>query len=123
MAQCLLGQWTGIVPSLLVLNLPLFYNGWPHMWRTLDSEAGEILKKEMEKAEVKHLFWMQDASAGFATKFPLKKLADFKGKRVQASTQMDTFTIKDLGGAPAFMGGGEVYMALQRGQSMEQFLP
>ena len=69
----------------------------------------------MEKADVKHLFWMQDGSAGFATKFPLKKLADFKGKRVRASTQMDTFTIKDLGGSPAFMGGGEVYMALQRG--------
>jgi tripartite ATP-independent transporter DctP family solute receptor len=115
MAQCLLGQWTGIVPSLLVLNLPLFFDGWPHMWRTLDSEAGEILRKEMEKADVKHLFWMQDGSAGFATKFPLKKMADFKGKRVRASTQMDTFTIKDLGGSPAFMGGGEVYMALQRG--------
>jgi TRAP-type C4-dicarboxylate transport system substrate-binding protein len=69
----------------------------------------------MEKAGVKHLFWMQDGSNGFATKFPLKKLADFRGKRIRASTQMDTFTIKDLGGAPAFMGGGEVYMALQRG--------
>ena len=115
MAQCLLGQWTGIVPSLLILNLPLFFDSWQHIWRTLDSEAGEILRKDMEKADVKLIYWSQDGSAGFACKYPLKKLSDFKGKRIRASTQMDTFTIKDLGGSPAFMGGGEVYMALQRG--------
>ena len=69
----------------------------------------------MEKAGVKVLAFTQDATPAFATKFPLKKMADFKGKRVRASNQMQTFIIRDLGAAPAFMGGGEVYMALQRG--------
>jgi len=29
---------------------------------------------------------------------------------------------KDLGAAPAFMGGGEVYMRCREGQSMEHFI-
>ena len=115
MAQCVLGQWAGIVPSLLVLDMPFFYDSWQHLWRACDSGMGEILRKDLEKAGVKLLSFTQDGTSGFATKFPLKKISDFKGKRVRASNQMQTFIIRDLGGAPAFMGGGEVYMALQRG--------
>ena len=58
MAQSLLGQRTGLVPSLLVLNLPFFYDGWPHMWRTLDSEAGEILSSLLKNSILESfLFW------------------------------------------------------------------
>ena len=115
MAHCVLGQWAGLVPSLLVLDMPFLFNDWHHLWRACDSGVGEILRKDMEKAGVKLLAFTQDATPAFATKFPLKKMADFKGKRIRASNQMQTFIIRDLGAAPAFMGGGEVYMALQRG--------
>lgn len=115
MAQCWAAQWTGLVPAISVLDLYFFYNDWPHFWRTLDSEAGEIILKEMEKAGVKSLYWIQDGTSGFATKAPLKKLDDFKGKRIRSGTELGSHAIKALGGAPAFMGGGEVYMALQRG--------
>ena len=62
MAQCWAAQWTGLVPSISVLDLYFFYNDWPHFWRTLDSEAGEILFKEMEKAGVRsqHLILLQN---------------------------------------------------------------
>lgn len=115
MAQCWAAQWTGLVPSIAVLDLFFFYNDWPHFWRTLDSEAGEIILKEMEKTGVKSLYWIQDGTSGFATKGALRKLDDFKGKRIRSGTEMGSHAIKALGGAPAFMGGGEVYMALQRG--------
>jgi len=115
MAQCWAAQWTGLVPTISVLDLFFFYDDWQHFWRTLDSEAGEILLKEMEKAGVRPLYWIQDGTSGFATKAPLKKLDDFKGKRIRSGTELGSHAIKALGGAPAFMGGGEVYMALQRG--------
>ncbi len=115
MAQCWAAQWTGLVPAISVLDLYFFYNDWPHFWRTLDSEAGEILFKEMEKAGVKSLYWIQDGTCAFATKAPLKKLDDFKGRRIRVGTELGAHAVKNLGGAPAFMGGGEVYMALQRG--------
>ena len=115
MAQCAVSQWSGLVPSITILDLPFFYDGWPHMWRFLDSQGGETLFKELEKVGVKPLFWMQDGSIGFATKTPLKKLDDFKGKRIRVFSELGAYTVKALGGGPTFMGGGEVYMALQRG--------
>jgi len=115
MALSLMPQWSGIVAANIFTDVALFFDGWPHLWRVYDGEAGEILRKGMEKAGVKVLFWMQDGKAGFATKFPLKTLDDFKGKRIRVPSEIGSHTVKALGGAPAFMGGGEVYMALQRG--------
>lgn len=116
MAQSLMGQWTGLVPSFMITDIPLFYNDWEHIWRAMDSpEVGGVMRGDTDKAGFKLLFWTQDSSAGFVSKTPMKTLADWKGKKVRAYTELASYTIKALGGAPAFMGGGEVYMALQRG--------
>jgi len=66
-------------------------------------------------AGFKVLYWMHYGWAGFASKMPLKTLEDFKGKRVRGVGEIVLEGIKALGAAPTFMGGGEVYMALQRG--------
>jgi tripartite ATP-independent transporter DctP family solute receptor len=115
MAQTLISRWSGIVPAANFTELPLFFDGWPHAWRVYDSEVGEVISKGMEKAGVKVLFWMQDGKAALASKHPVKTLQDFKGKRVRVPSELGAYTIKALGGAPVFMGGGEVYLALQRG--------
>lgn len=114
-AQCALAQWSGLVPLITTLDLPLYYDGLPHIWRVLDSDMGEVIKKDFEKTGVKHLFWMQDTSLGFTSKMPLHKLEDWQGKRIRAYSEITSHTIKSLGAAPTFLGGGEVYMALQRG--------
>lgn len=115
LAQCALAQWTGLVPLITILDLPLFYDGLPHIWRVLDSEIGEMIKNDLEKTGVKLLFWHQDTSLGFCSKMPLRKLEDWPGKRIRAYSEVTSHTIKSLGAAPTFLGGGEVYMALQRG--------
>jgi tripartite ATP-independent transporter DctP family solute receptor len=115
MALSIMPQWSGLVPVAQITDLALFFEDSSHVWRTLDSQAGEIIAKEMEKVGVKHISWMQDTKGGFATKFSLKTMDDFKGKRIRVPTEQGAYTVKALGGAPAFMGGGEVYMALQRG--------
>jgi len=115
MAEVTLSQWTGIVPGLLLLDLPLFYNDRRHIWRTVDGEAGEILKKDLEKVGVKLLYWMDYGSVDFASKKPIKTFEDFKGMRIRGFGELMTESIKCLGAAPTFLGGGEVYMALQRG--------
>ena len=115
MALSIMPQWSGLVPVAQITDLALFFDDSSHVWRTLDSEAGGIIAKEMEKVGVKHVSWMQDTKGGFATKFSLKTMDDFKGKRIRVPTEQGAHTVKALGGAPAFMGGGEVYMALQRG--------
>jgi len=110
-------QWTGIVPLWLFWDMPLYFKDRAHWSRVVDSEVGEIMKKELldRKAGVKVLYWMHFGSSGFASKTPLKTLEDFKGKRIRGTGEIVLEAIKALGAAPVFMGGGEVYMALQRG--------
>jgi tripartite ATP-independent transporter DctP family solute receptor len=115
MAKAALGQWSGLVPLTTILDLPLYYNGLPHIWRVLDAEPGEVLKKDFEKVGVKSLYWTEDTTLGFVSKMPLRKLEDWKGKRIRAYSEVTSHTIKALGAAPTFLGGGEVYMAIQRG--------
>ena len=108
-------QWTGLVPSLMSLQLNLFYDDRPHWWRTMDGETGEILKKELEKVGVKLLYWMDYGAVELATKFPLRKLEDIKGKRMRGYGETSVKYLGLLGSIPTFLGGGEMYMALQRG--------
>jgi tripartite ATP-independent transporter DctP family solute receptor len=115
MGLTLVSRWSGVVPATNFAELPLFFDGWPHAWRVYDSEVGEVISKGMEKAGVKVLFWLQDGAAAIASKHPIKTLENFKGKRVRVPSELGAYTIKALGGAPVFMGGGEVYLALQRG--------
>lgn len=115
MAEVTLSQWTGMVPGLLLLDLPLFFNDRRHIWRTVDREAGEIIKKDLERVGVKLLYWMDYGGVEIASKMPIKALEDFKGKRIRGYGELMTETIRAMGAAPTFLGGGEVYMALQRG--------
>jgi tripartite ATP-independent transporter DctP family solute receptor len=115
MAEVTLSQWTGIVPNLLLLDLPLFFNDRRHVWRTVDGKVGEVLAQDLDKAEVKLLYWMDYGMADFISKQPLRTLEDFKGKRIRGYGELITESIRGLGGAPTFLGAGEVYMALQRG--------
>ena len=115
MANTTLAGWTGMIPGLLLLDLPLFYKDHFHYFRTVDGKAGEILKEEFERVGVKLLYWMGCYPLDFASKQPIRTLEDFKGKRIRGHGEMEVEGIKALGASPTFLGGGEVYMALQRG--------
>jgi tripartite ATP-independent transporter DctP family solute receptor len=115
MAVAASAMWTGLVPDLLILDLPLFIKDRRHAWRIVDGETGEILKKDLEMVGVKLLYWMDYGSVDFASKQPIRTLEDFKGKRIRGYGELMVESIRALGAAPAFLGAGEVYMALQRG--------
>jgi len=110
-------QWTGIIPLWIFWDLPLYFRDRSHWHRAADSEVGEIMKQEAldKNAGFKVLYWMHYGWAGFASKMPLRTLEDFKGKRIRGVGEIVLEGIKALGAAPTFLGGGEVYMALQRG--------
>jgi tripartite ATP-independent transporter DctP family solute receptor len=117
MGEVFCPQWTGIVPLWIFWDLPLYFENRAHWYRVADTEVGEIMKQEPldKNAGFKVLYWMHSGGTGFASKMPLKTLEDFKGKRIRGVGEIVLEGIKALGGAPVFMGGGEVYMALQRG--------
>jgi tripartite ATP-independent transporter DctP family solute receptor len=113
--QVTLSMWTGVVPGLLVFDLPYFFKDDQHVWRALDGEAGNMLKKEMEKVGIKALYWIDGSFSDFFSKEPLRTLEDFKGKRIRNFGGLTAESITAMGAASVFLGGGEVYMGLQRG--------
>jgi tripartite ATP-independent transporter DctP family solute receptor len=116
MAEATCAQWTGIEPLWLMFDLPYFFKDRNHWHRVVDSEVGTILKEEFEKKSgVKVLYWMDFGSSAFASKTPLRTMEDFKGKRIRGVGEAVLKGIQALGASPVFLGGGEVYLALQRG--------
>jgi tripartite ATP-independent transporter DctP family solute receptor len=109
------GMWTGLVPLWVFIDIPFFFKDRVHMHRLFDSEFGEILKQESEKAGIKFLHWIDYGSATIASRVPLKTMEDFKGRRIRGAAETVMEALKVLNAAPVTLGAGEVYMALQRG--------
>lgn len=117
MAQVTSGIWAGLIPALGIIEVPFFYQDMDHVNRAFSSpKFRAILDREMASKGVRLLFRQSwGYSFGFATKKQLYTLEDFKGKRIRVHGEMLAEVVKALGGAPVFMGTGDVYLALQRG--------
>lgn len=108
--------WTGQVPTLNVLYLPFNFTDHTHIWRVVDGEPGKRLIQDLkEKGGVKLLYWIDFTWIDFMSRKPMRNLEEVKGKRIRAIGEEDSAAIRAMGGAPVVMGGGEVYMALQKG--------
>ncbi len=116
MAQVNMAMWSGLIPSLVVEELPFFYKDRDHFFRAMISPGvRNLLDKDFETKGAKVLFWMDYGYTGLIGKKPIKTVEDFKGKRIRGYGEISTEILKALGGAPVFMSIGEVYLALQRG--------
>ncbi len=116
MAQVNMAMWSGLIPSVVVEELPFFYKDRDHFFRAMISPGvRNLLDKDFETKGAKVLFWMDYGYTGLIGKKPIKRMEDFKGKRIRGYGEISTEILKALGGAPVFMSIGEVYLALQRG--------
>jgi tripartite ATP-independent transporter DctP family solute receptor len=116
MAQVNMAMWSGLIPSLVVEELPFFYKDRDHFFRAMISPGvRNLLDTDFETKGTKVLFWMDYGYSGLIGKKPIRTMEDFKGKRIRGYGEISTEILKALGGAPVFMSVGEVYLALQRG--------
>jgi TRAP-type C4-dicarboxylate transport system substrate-binding protein len=94
----------------------------PFNWRTTEESVDIYLKAGyldlMRKANTPHnihyLFPMYSATMGCMTKFPVKTLEDFKGKKMRA-TGLDGPIVKLMGCGAVSLPATELYTTLQRG--------
>ncbi len=104
MAQVNMAMWAGLVPSLVVEEMPFFYKDRDHFFRAMISPGvRSLLDKEFESKGVKILFWMDYGYMAVIGKKPIKTLEDFKGKRIRGySAKFPREILKALGGGPGF---------------------
>jgi TRAP-type C4-dicarboxylate transport system substrate-binding protein len=112
--SCLI-YYGGIVPEGKTEWLPF---NWPTTQDSVDIylKAGylNLMRKANAPHNVHYLFPMYSATMGCMTKFPVKSLADFKGKKMRA-TGLDGPIVKLMGSAAVSLPATELYTTLQRG--------
>lgn len=107
--------WASTVPVMGVFDVPYVFNDYEKTGEALNGEFGDKLRTSMEDKGAKVLMFADYGFAQFANnKRPLKSPKDFEGLKIRSIGDIPSEMIKAYGASPVFMGGGEVYMALQR---------
>ncbi|MDW0117693.1 DctP family TRAP transporter solute-binding subunit [Sporosarcina thermotolerans] len=107
--------WSSTVPAMGVFDVPYIFNDYAAVGEAVNGEFGDKLRGAMEEKGAKVLIFADYGYVQFANnKRPLKTPADFKGLKIRSIGDLPSELIKAYGASPVFMGGGEVYMALQR---------
>ncbi|MET3655720.1 MULTISPECIES: DctP family TRAP transporter solute-binding subunit [Sporosarcina] len=107
--------WASTVPAMGIFDVPYVFNDYSAVGEAVNSEFGDKLRGAMEEKGAKVLMFADYGYVQFANnKRPLKSPADFKGLKIRSIGDLPSELIKAYGASPVFMGGGEVYMALQR---------
>ncbi|MDQ0272007.1 tripartite ATP-independent transporter DctP family solute receptor [Cytobacillus purgationiresistens] len=107
--------WASTVPVMGIFDVPYVFNTYEEAGDALNGEFGDKLKASMEEKGAKVLMFADYGFAQFANnKRPLESPADFEGLKIRSIGDIPSEMIKAYGASPVFMGGGEVYMALQR---------
>jgi tripartite ATP-independent transporter DctP family solute receptor len=107
--------WASTVPAMGIFDVPYVFTNYEKAGEAINGEFGDKLRVAMEEKGAKVLLFADYGFAQFANnKRPLKSPEDFKGLKIRSIGDIPSEMIKAYGASPVFMGGGEVYMALQR---------
>lgn len=107
--------WASTVPAMGIFDVPYVFNDYSAVGEAVNGEFGDKLRGAMEEKGAKVLMFADYGYVQFANnKRPLKSPEDFDGLKIRSIGDLPSELIKAYGASPVFMGGGEVYMALQR---------
>ncbi|WP_152656674.1 DctP family TRAP transporter solute-binding subunit [Oceanobacillus sp. CFH 90083] len=107
--------WSSTVPAMGIFDVPYVFETYEEVGEALNGEFGDILRSEMEDIGVKVLMFGDYGFGQFANnKHPLESPEDFRGLKIRSVGALPSELIKAYNASPVFMGGGEVYMGLQR---------
>ncbi len=79
------------------------------------SETRKILDKEMERNNIKVLYWMQMGPTGIMTKDSVTTLAELQGKKINFITAYQRLIFEDLGLIPVNVQIPDLYEGMMRG--------
>lgn len=107
--------WASTVPAMGIFDVPYAFNDYETAGKLLNGELGDKLREAMEEKGAKVLMFADYGFVQFANNVrPLESPDDFKGLKIRSIGDIPSVVIQSYGASPVFMGGGEVYMALQR---------
>ena len=111
--------WSGIAPAAGIFDVPYLFESYDQIHQAIDGEIGKIVTEELEKVGAKPIIYpdygfvhmsINNIPSGDGT-----KPEDYKGAKIRVLGKMSATAVQAMGAAPVFMGGNEVYLALQKG--------
>jgi len=116
MAVANLGQWAGLVPQVAIFDITGTWDSREHFYRAQDDKViRDVIGKAMESKGAFLLNTIDYGEGTYITNKPLRKVEDFKGMRIRASTEYNTLQVQALGGASSLISSAEVYQGLSLG--------
>ena len=108
-------NFTGLEPTLNVIDIPFIFQNREHAYAVLDGEIGQSLLDKLDAQGLKGLaFWEGGFRAFSNSKHPVTKPEDIKGLKVRTNQNpmyIQAFSI--LGANPVPMPLSELYTALE----------
>jgi tripartite ATP-independent transporter DctP family solute receptor len=118
-ARVSVGALGPVVDDLNVFNLPYVFRNTTHMQHVIDGPIGQDLLDKVTNSGkgLIGLAWMDAGARNFyATKKPIKTMADLKGMKVRVmGNPMFVEMANSMGGNGVAMGYDQVFSALQTG--------
>ncbi len=113
--MCQMDFWTGKVPLIGALYIPMLFDNYDHYYRSRDAISAQLDKSLQEKAHVKLIGWFNYNDQSIISKDPIRNINDFKGKRMRGWGQYSSAFFQYAGSTAVSMGAGDVYDALSKG--------
>jgi len=106
----------GFVPGFKVFSLPFLFKDADHLFRVMDSEIGQNLVKDMDKAGLIKLGYVYGGSRDLYSRIPIRNLQELKGKKIRTmENKILVNTWNSLGAIATPIPWGDVYLSLKQG--------
>ena len=111
------GALATIVPELALFEMPYLFRTPAEADHVMDEVLFDDVKKLLASRGLTLIFWAENGYRSFGTKFgPVKKAADFKGKKMRSQeSEVHIEMYRALGALPVPMAVTEVLSNLQTG--------
>ena len=106
----------GFVAGFKAFTLPFLFTDANHLFRVMDSDIGEKLVSDMDKAGLIKLGYVYGGSRDLYSRIPIRNLQELKGKKIRTMENrilIDSWNA--LGAIATPIPWGDVYLSLKQG--------
>lgn len=117
MAVLSTGPLGNFADKVNALDFPFLFESNEQAERVLDGEVGNQISKQLEDANIKNMYWVDNGSYNIATNDkPIRKFEDLKGLKLRTQeNQVQIDTINAFGASATPIAFSELFLSAQQG--------
>ncbi|NYF23703.1 TRAP transporter substrate-binding protein [Sporosarcina sp. JAI121] len=111
------GPMGNFADKVNALDFPFLFKDHVHAEKVLDGEVGEIISKQLEDANFKNLYWVDNGAYHIATnEKPVRQFSDLKGLKLRTQeNQIQIDTINAFKASATPIPFSELFLSAQQG--------